>query len=216
MTRLSIDGEATERTERTERIEHTDPPAQAADATEADGGTEAADGGAADAAEAPVAPLSDAKQIVALELEVAELKEAHTRALADYLNYRRRSEQHWTERARATLADAVSRYLPLLDDLDRAVANVDGDISGHQWVDGIRLVHQKFHETIAGSGLETIATAGLAFDPRVHEAIAFAPGPQGQIIEAVRAGYAIQDHVVRPAQVVVGDGNPPPEAEQQR
>ena len=209
MTRPSIDGEATERTERTDRIGHTDPPAQAADATEADGAT-------ADAAEAPVAPLSDAEQIVALELEVAELKEAHTRALADHLNYRRRSEQNWTDRARATLADAVSRYLPLLDDLDRAVANVDGEISGHQWVDGIRLVHQKFHETIAGSGLETIATAGRAFDPRVHEAIAFAPGPQGQIIEAVRAGYTIQDHVVRPAQVVVGDGNPPPEAEQQR
>ena len=209
MTRPSIDGEATERTERTDRIGHTDPPAQAADATEADGAT-------ADAAEAPAAPLSDAEQIVALELEVAELKEAHTRALADHLNYRRRSEQNWTDRARATLADAVSRYLPLLDDLDRAVANVDGEISGHQWVDGIRLVHQKFHETIAGSGLETIATAGRAFDPRVHEAIAFAPGPQGQIIEAVRAGYTIQGHVVRPAQVVVGDVNPPPEAEQQR
>ena len=211
MTRPSIDGEATEHTERTERTEHTEhPPAQAAD------GIEAADGATADAAEAPAAPLSDAERIVALELEVAELKEAHTRALADHLNYRRRSEQHWTERARATLAAAVSRYLPLLDDLDRAVANVDADISGDQWVDGIRLVHQKFHETIAGSGLETIATAGLAFDPRVHEAIAFAPGPQGQIIEAVRAGYAIQDYVVRPAQVVVGDGNPPPEAEQQQ
>ena len=202
MTRPSIDGDATERTGHGEH-----PPAQAAD------------GATVDAAEAPAAPLSDAERIVALELEVAELKEAHTRALADHLNYRRRSEQHWTGRARATLADAVSRYLPLLDDLDRALANVDADISsdqGDQWVDGIRLVHQKFHETIAGSGLETIATAGLAFDPRVHETIAFAPGPQGQIIEAVRAGYTIQDHVVRPAQVVVGDGNPPPEAEQQQ
>ncbi len=198
MTQPSVDGEATER-----------PPAGAA----AD--LETLEDGAVDGVEAPAVPLSDAEQIAALELEVAELREAHTRALADHLNYRRRSEQNWTERARATLADVVSRYLPLLDDLDRAVENVDAEIADHQWVEGIRLVRQKFREAIAGSGLETTATDGVAFDPRVHEAIAFAPGPEGQIIEAVRTGYTIQDHVVRPAQVVVGDGNPPPPAGQQ-
>ncbi|MDA1062194.1 MAG: nucleotide exchange factor GrpE, partial [Chloroflexi bacterium] len=160
-------------------------------------------------ADPPAAPPTDAERIEALELEVAELKDAQLRALADLLNFRRRSEQNWTERARATLVDAVSRYLPLLDDLDRALANVDADIAGHQWVQGIGLVHQKFHEAIAGSGLAPIETAGLAFDPRVHEAIAFAPGAEGQIMQAVRAGYAIQDHVVRPAQVVVGDGSAP-------
>ena len=199
MTRPSIDGEPTERAEA--------PPS---DAGGAGGIPDGAAAGPAEPHAEPPGPLSDAERIVVLEREVAELKEAHTRALADHLNYRRRSEQHWAERARVTLAAAVSRYLPLLDDLDRAVANVDADIAGEQWVEGIRLVHQKFHEAIAGSGLEAIATGGCAFDPRVHEAIAFAPGPEGQIIAAVRAGYAIQDHVVRPAQVVVGDGSAPP------
>jgi len=207
MTRPSIDGEAPQRTGSTEA------PASD-DSGESDGATaEAVE--AVEAAEAVEVSPSAAERIAALELEVGELKEAHTRALADHLNYRRRSEQHWAERARATLADTVSRYLPLLDDLDRAVANVDAEIAGHQWVEGVRLVHQKFQEAIVGSGVQAIAAAGCAFDPRVHEAIAFAPGPEGQIIATVRAGYAIQDHVVRPAQVVVGDGSTPQPAQRQ-
>jgi molecular chaperone GrpE len=188
MTTRPVEGDATER-----------PP-------------EDADGAApsvSEAAEPPAPPQTDAERIASLEAEVAELKEAHARAVADHLNYRRRSEQHWTERARATLADTVSRYLPLLDDLDRAVGNVDPELDGHQWVEGVRLVHHKFHETLAASGLEAIATEDAAFDPQVHEAISYAPGPEGRVIASVRAGYHINDYVVRPAQVVVGDGTGP-------
>ncbi len=142
-----------------------------------------------------------------LEAEVAELKDAHARAQADLLNYRRRSEQRWAERARATLADTVRRYIPLLDDLDLALGNVDADLDGHQWVEGIRLVRQKFAETLATAGVEPIATEDAEFDPRVHEAISYAPGPDGRVVAAVRSGYTMQDYVVRPAQVVVGDGS---------
>ena len=161
------------------------------------------------AAEAEAPPRSDAERIASLEAEVAELQDAHTRALADHLNYRRRSEQHWAERARATLADAVRRYLPVLDDLDLALGNVDPDLDGHQWVEGIRLVRHKFGEAFVAAGVEAIPTEDAAFDPRVHEAISYAPGPGGQVVATARSGYTIQDYVVRPAQVVVGDGATP-------
>ena len=164
-------------------------------------------GGAAQPTDAEATPLTDEERIASLEAEVAELKDAHARALADHLNYRRRSEQHWAERARATLADTVRRYLPLLDDLDLALGNVDVELEGHQWVEGIRLVRQKFGETLAAVGVEAIATEDAAFDPRVHEAISYAPGPGGRVVAAVRSGYTMQDYVVRPAQVVVGDGS---------
>lgn len=150
--------------------------------------------------------LTDAERIAALEAEVAGLKDAHARALADHLNYRRRSEQRWEERARATLADTVRRYLPLLDDLELALGNVDPGFAGRQWVQGIRLVRQKFIETLAGAGVEAIPTEDAEFDPRVHEAIAYAPGPGSRVVATVRSGFAMQDYVVRPAQVVVGDG----------
>ena len=108
----------------------------------------------------------------------------------------------------------MRRYLPLLDDLDLALGNVDADLGGHQWVEGIRLVRQKFAETLAAVGVEAIPTEQAAFDPRVHEAISYAPGPGGRVVAAVRTGYTMQDYVVRPAQVVVGDGSTDTEATQ--
>ena len=168
-----------------------------------------------DAVEAEPPPQSDAERIASLEAEVAELRDAYTRALADHLNYRRRSEQHWAERARTTLAETVRRYLPLLDDLDLALGNVDADLDGHQWVEGIRLVRQKFVETLAAAGVEAIPAEDAAFDPRVHEAISYAPGADGQVVATVRSGYTIHDYVVRPAQVVVGDGATPAQATQE-
>ena len=101
----------------------------------------------------------------------------------------------------------MRRYLPLLDDLDLALGNVDAELDGHQWVEGIRLVRHKFVETLAAVGVEAIATEDAAFDPRVHEAISYAPGTSGDVVAAVRSGYTMQDYVVRPAQVVVGDGS---------
>ena len=158
--------------------------------------------------EAAASP-SDAERIHDLEVDVAELSEAHARAVADLQNYRRRSEERWADRVRATVADAAGRYLPLLDDLDRALGSVDEDVADHQWVEGIRLVRHKFQETLAASGFELIATEGAVFDPIVHEAISYGPGPEGRVIASVRAGYKIDDYVVRPAQVVVGDGTAP-------
>ena len=182
------------------------PLAAVGDAVSAADGETTHPASSADGAdEAP--PLTDAERIAALEAEVAELRDAQARAQADLVNYRRRSEQHWAERARMTLADAVRRHLPVLDDLDLALGNVDAELDGHQWVEGVRLVRQKFAETLATAGVEAIATDGAEFDPRVHEAISYAPGPGGRVVATARSGWAMQDYVVRPAQVVVGDGS---------
>ena len=79
-------------------------------------------------------------------------------------------------------------------------------IAGHQWVEGIRLVQRKFGEMLANAGVEKIGSEGEAFDPLVHEAVTFGPGPEGQVVALVREGYRIEKYVLRPAQVVVGAG----------
>lgn len=158
------------------------------------------------AAEADAAPQTDAERIASLEAEAAELREAHARALADHLNYRRRSEQRWADRERDVLTGAVRRFLPLLDDLGLALDSAGTGGGGAPWAEGVRLVHRKFCETLEACGLEAIATEEAEFDPRVHEAISYAAGPQGRIVATLRGGWAIGDYVVRPAQVVVGDG----------
>lgn len=170
-----------------------------------DGDTSAETAAPADEAGDGEAP-GDAERIAALEAEVAELTERHARAAADLQNYRRRTEERWSERARAQLAETMARCLPPLDDLNRALDSVDDALDGHQWVEGIRLVQRNFREMLANAGVEEIAGAGEAFDPLVHEAVTAAPGPEGEIVAVVREGYRIQDYVLRPAQVVVGSG----------
>ena len=158
-----------------------------------------------------------AERIAALEAEVAELTQRHARAVADLQNYRRRTEERWAERARTQLAETIARCLPPLDDLNRALASADDELAGHQWVEGIRLVQRKFGEMLANAGVEKIGSEGEAFDPLVHEAVTFGPGPEGQVVALVREGYRIENYVLRPAQVVVGAGgteSEPPAQEQ--
>ena len=142
-----------------------------------------------------------------LEAELADVRNKYLRAMADYQNLRRRSEEERQELARYTLAALVLNYLPVLDDLSRALDSVDADIAGHHWVEGVRMVERKFRGVLEASGVRSIAADGAPFDPVTHEAVSYAPGPEGQVIAVVQHGYAIDGKVIRPARVVVGNGH---------
>jgi molecular chaperone GrpE len=144
--------------------------------------------------------------IATLQAELEETRAKFVRAVADYQNLRRRSEEERKEYGRYTLAALVINYLPVLDDLDRALESVPGEIAGHQWVEGVRMVERKFRGVLEASGVREIEADGTAFDPAVHEAISYAPGPAGDVVAVVQTGYTLDGKVVRPAQVVVGSG----------
>ena len=144
--------------------------------------------------------------IEALTAELEELRGKYLRAVADYQNLRRRSDEERREYGRYTLAALVLNYLPVLDDLDRALDSVDADIAGHKWVDGVRMVERKFRGVLEASGVRAIEAESAPFDPALHEAISYAPGPEGQIVAVVQPGYTLDGKVVRAAQVVVGNG----------
>jgi molecular chaperone GrpE len=146
------------------------------------------------------------KDIDALTAEVEELRGRYLRAVADYQNLRRRSEEERREYGRYTLAALVINYLPVLDDLDRALDSVDADIAEHRWVEGVRMVERKFRGVLESSGVQAIEADGAMFDPALHEAISYAPGPEGRVVAVVQTGYTLDTKVVRPAQVVVGNG----------
>ena len=146
------------------------------------------------------------RRVEALEAELAELDAQYARAVADYQNLRRRSEEGRREQTRVTLASMIARYLPVFDDLDRAIESVDEEIAEHPWVEGIRAVGRKFQDTLEASGVMELAPLGEDFDPNVHEAVSYAPGPEGQVIAVVRRGFSLGGHVIRVPMVVVGDG----------
>jgi molecular chaperone GrpE len=128
------------------------------------------------------------------------------RAQADFVNYKRRVEQERLEFnsfANATFARAI---LPVLDDLERAIDAVPDEFAKNDWVEGVKLVERKFKTTLEGQGVKPILSLGMEFDPNLHEAVRQDKGKEGTIIAEYQKGYTLNDKLLRPAKVVVGNG----------
>ena len=125
------------------------------------------------------------------------------RSVAEFANYRRRTEQE-RDRAREQANTALLRdLLPVLDDLQDGLAHAPANEPGGGFVDGVRLVEQKFRQVLERYGVARIESEGAPFDPSLHEAVDFEPG--GDTVTAVyRQGYRAGPHVVRPAMVKGG------------
>jgi molecular chaperone GrpE len=131
------------------------------------------------------------------------------RAAADYQNLKRRMEQERSEVGRLANAALVINLLPLLDDIERALRTVDTKLAGLTWIDGVWLIYRKFQAVLENAGVKEIPAEGEAFDPKLHEAISQAPGEEGKVVSVVQKGYTLGERVVRPAMVIVGQGQGP-------
>ncbi len=128
------------------------------------------------------------------------------RSAADFQNLKRRMEQERGEVARLANVSLVINLLPLMDDLERALRNVDTKLAGLTWIDGIWLIQRKFEAVLENAGVKEIQADSQPFDPQVHEAISETAGEEGMVISGVKKGYALGDRVIRPAMVIVGNG----------
>ena len=128
------------------------------------------------------------------------------RAQADFINYKRRTEQERLELSRFANANLMLGLLPVLDDLERALEAVPPRLAKNEWVEGIRLVERKFKASLEGQGVTPMEALGGTFDPNYHEALRQDKGEEGKITEVFQKGYMLGDRVLRPAQVVVGNG----------
>ena len=128
------------------------------------------------------------------------------RAQADFINYKRRSEQEKEESAKFANATLILSLLPTLDDLERAFDSIPPRLAKLNWADGIRLIERKIRATLEAQGLSQIKALGEPFDPNFHEAVRQAQGEEGVVIEEIQKGYKLHDRVIRPTMVVVGSG----------
>ena len=126
------------------------------------------------------------------------------RAQADFINYKRRTEQERQEFNSFANANLVRVILPVLDDLERALDAIPEEYSDDDWVEGIRLVERKFKTVLEGQGIKPILSLGMAFDPNFHEALRQEKGEEGMVIGELQKGYMLHDKLLRPAIVVVG------------
>ncbi len=157
------------------------------------------------------APANEATTNKPLEVQLEEEKErsqanlaSWQRSAADFQNFKRRVDQEREEMARLANASLMFNLLPMMDDLDRALENVEPHVAALTWMDGIRLIHRKFETLLEAHGASEISTDGAVFDPAVHEAVMFGEGEEGKVISVVQKGYMLGGRVLRPAMVVVG------------
>ena len=164
-----------------------------------------ASGGEPPAEEATGAAGADG--VEALRAELEQTRAQYLRAVADYQNQQRRVQEERAEFARYQLTASILNFIPVLDDLERAVESAHDDIRDHPWVEGVRLVQQKFRSVLEAAGVSEIHALHQPFDPAKHEAVGSAPGPDGTVVRVLRRGYVLQDRVMRAAMVLVGDGD---------
>ncbi len=147
------------------------------------------------------------KQALAEEKEKAERYLANwQRAQADFINYKRRSEQEREDFNKFANATLMLSLLPVLDDLERALDSIPPRLAKLTWVDGIRLIERKLRTSLEAQGLTPIKALGEPFDPNFHEAVRQDKGKEGIVIEELQKGYKLYDRVIRPTMVVVGNG----------
>jgi len=160
--------------------------------------------------EVEVSELEDTealKQALAEEKARAEANLAGwQRAQADFINYKRRSEQEKEEIGKFANSILILSLLPILDDWERALASIPDDLADLSWVDGIRLIERKIRGILEAQGLSPIKAIGEPFDPNLHEAAMQGKGKEGIVVDELQKGYKLYDRVIRPAKVVVGNG----------
>ena len=111
------------------------------------------------------------------------------------------------ERAEASRAKFIESLLPVMDDLDRAIAAAAKDAPREAILQGIRSTANSFQNALANAGVEPIASIGEPFDPQLHEAVDTAeadPEMEGRVIDEYSRGFRIGDRLLRPARVKVG------------
>ncbi|MDD4635292.1 MAG: nucleotide exchange factor GrpE [Dehalococcoidales bacterium] len=157
-----------------------------------------------------VKPISAEEMLRTAEEKANEYLTRLQRAQADFINFKRRVEQERSDYVRQAGADIILGILPVLDDIDRALEAVPGDIINHPWVEGVRHISRKLHSELEARGLQKMEARGKVFDPNVHESVALAQGKEDIVIEEIKPGYMLYDRVLRPCSVIVGNGESEP------
>ena len=152
-------------------------------------------------------PVESESEIERLKAELEESKDKFIRKVAEFENLRRRSIREREELTKMAGADVISKLLEVLDDCDRAQAQLDSS-DDSPVKEGVQLVFNKLRNVLTSLGLKPMDAKNTEFDPDLHEAITEIPAPtpdlEGKVVDEVIKGYYLNDKIIRHAKVVVG------------
>lgn len=159
------------------------------------------------------APLTEEEKL-AQELEKAneqieKQKDKYLRLSAEFDNYRKRTMKEKAELILNGGEKSISSILPIVDDFERALKNMETATDVAAVKEGVELIYNKFMSVLGQNGVKVIETKEQPLDTDYHEAIAVIPAPnealKGKILDCVQTGYILNDKVIRHAKVVVGE-----------
>lgn len=143
-----------------------------------------------------------------LKAELETLKDKYLRTVAEFDNYKKRTLKEKTELILNGSEKTVTTFLPILDDMERAIANAGKSTDITAIEEGWELIYNKFIKQLDNIGVKKIETNDADFDVDYHEAVAMVPGmgddKKGKVIDCVQTGYTLNDKVIRHAKVAVG------------
>ena len=155
-------------------------------------------------ADDPMAPLL--ARIEGLEKALADAEADKLRALADFQNLRRRSQEEKDVLRRYATENLVTSLLPVLDNFDRTIEHLQAGADPVKMLAGIRIVEKQLRQVLETQNLRRMNAIGQPFDPDLHDAITMEASDEHEdntVIAEIEAGYRIGDKVIRPARVKV-------------
>jgi len=163
----------------------------------------------APAAEAAPSEALTPEKIAELMEKAAERDDFYDkflRAKAEMINYQKRIQRDKENMADFAVIEIARGWIPVLDDLDRALNAAKDDRHAKHFIKGIKLIEAQLYKVLEDKGIKAMQTAGQVFDPSMHEAVAIdakSDKPDNTIVDEITRGYVYKDKVVRPAKVRV-------------
>jgi len=141
--------------------------------------------------------------------EIEDQKDKYLRLSAEFDNYRKRTMKEKAELILNGGEKSISSILPIVDDFERALKNMETATDVAAVKEGVELIYNKFMTVLGQNGVKVIETKEQPLNTDYHEAIAVIPAPdealKGKILDCVQTGYTLNDKVIRHAKVVVGE-----------
>ena len=147
---------------------------------------------------------------IAPAVQEEDFRDRYLRTLADFENFRKRSEREKEDFRRYALVGVIRDLLPVIDNFDRALEHAE---EGDEFHKGVALIYKQLFDVLQRHGLKTISESGVRFDPNIHEAVVREEDPSvpsHTVVAILQKGYFLHDRLLRPAMVGVAKGGPKP------
>jgi molecular chaperone GrpE len=144
------------------------------------------------------------QKVAEMEQRVGELTHDLQRVQAEFINFKKRSEDEKSQITSFAKSQVIKDLLPVIDDLERALAHQPKELETNKWAQGVKKIHERLEKQLEKLGITKIDALNKTFDPVLHEAVQVEGNGESQIVsEILQNGYQLSGQVIRHAIVKV-------------